>query len=193
MSRESNLTQLWLKWVESELSQVNKFGIWFEWELSQSIKFKCWVESEFNYLDCHMSQTSQHEKKYESSTTLVLTDTLMTFNDRQLTWLSQLKPNVNPRPTGGEGLNTPSWLHSCLDNCSIFLKILSPGHQRSGHQVRSWPHLRKTFQSRHGHSGEVKDLKLSWFGVPTTCISRCSDFFYRWPKVTSISWPPHYK
>ena len=50
MSRESNLTQLWLKWVESELSRVSKFGIWIESELSQLREFKCWIESELNHL-----------------------------------------------------------------------------------------------------------------------------------------------
>ena len=36
MSRESNLTRLWLEWVKSELSQVIIFGSWVESELSQS-------------------------------------------------------------------------------------------------------------------------------------------------------------
>ena len=57
MSRESDLNQLWLKWVESELSQVRKFVIWVESELSQSRKVKCWVESELSHLDCQMSQS----------------------------------------------------------------------------------------------------------------------------------------
>ena len=57
MSRESDLTQLWLKWVESELSQVRKFVVWVESELSQSRKVKCWVESELSQLDCQMSQS----------------------------------------------------------------------------------------------------------------------------------------
>ena len=57
MSRESDLTQLWLKRVESELSQVSKFGNWIESVLSQSRKVKCWVESELSHLDCHMSQS----------------------------------------------------------------------------------------------------------------------------------------
>ena len=52
MNRESDLTQLRLKWVESELSEVRKFGIWVESELSQSRKVKCWVESELSHLDC---------------------------------------------------------------------------------------------------------------------------------------------
>ena len=42
MSRESNLTRLWLKWVESELSRPWKSGIW--------------VESESNHADRHLSQ-----------------------------------------------------------------------------------------------------------------------------------------
>ena len=41
MSRESDLTQLWLKWVESELSQVSKFGIRVESE---------WLNSDSNEL-----------------------------------------------------------------------------------------------------------------------------------------------
>ena len=49
ISHETDLTQLlWLKWVESELSQISRFGIWVESELSQSRKVKCWVESELS-------------------------------------------------------------------------------------------------------------------------------------------------
>ena len=44
------LTQLCLKWVESELSQVSKFGFW--------------VESELSHLDCHMSQSRVSPKKW---------------------------------------------------------------------------------------------------------------------------------
>ena len=43
MSRESNLTRLWLKWVESESSRP--------W------KSRIWVESESNHADCHLSQS----------------------------------------------------------------------------------------------------------------------------------------
>ena len=61
MSRESDLTQLWLKRVESELSQVSKFGIWVE-SVCQSRKVKCWVESELSHLDGHMSQSRVNPK-----------------------------------------------------------------------------------------------------------------------------------
>ena len=64
MSRESDLTQLWLKWVESELSQVSKFGLWVESELSQVSKFGSWVESELSHMDCHMSQSRVSPKKW---------------------------------------------------------------------------------------------------------------------------------
>ena len=63
MCRESDLTQLWIKWVESELSQVGKFGF----ELSRSCqvsKFGIWVESELSHLDCHMSQSRVIPKKW---------------------------------------------------------------------------------------------------------------------------------
>ena len=44
---------------------------------------------------------------------------------------------INPRPTGRGVEHSPVFLHSCSDNSSTtFLKILGPGHQRSGHQVR---------------------------------------------------------
>ena len=43
MSRESNLTRLWLKWVESESSRP--------W------KSRIWVESESNHADCHLCQS----------------------------------------------------------------------------------------------------------------------------------------
>ena len=94
---------------------------------------------------------------------------------------------INPRPTGGVYPPPPLrffpiakkrrriFLHSCSDNCSTtLLKILGPGHSRSGYQVRSSdPHLRKSFQSRHGHSGGEKYLKLSGFGImPSTFVSR---------------------
>ena len=64
MSRDSDLTQL-----NSELSQVSKFGILVESELSQVTKFRISVESELSHPDCHISQSSQPEKS-ESSTTL---------------------------------------------------------------------------------------------------------------------------
>ena len=49
---------------------------------------------------------------------------------------------------------------------------------RSPSQVKG-PHLRKKFQSRHGHSGGEKDLKLSRFGLlPSTCSLFISDIFY---------------
>ena len=54
---KSDLTQLWLKLVESEFSQVTKFGIWVGSVQSQARKVKCWVESESNHPDCHMSQS----------------------------------------------------------------------------------------------------------------------------------------
>ena len=74
------------------------------------------------------------------------------------------------------------------ENCrSRSPKVRSPG------QVK-WHHLRKTFQSRHGHSSGEKDLKLSGFGIlPSTYNFNISDFLYRWPKARSIPWPPHYK
>ena len=52
MSRESELTQLWLKWVESEL--------WLKWvepELSRPWKSTIWVESESTHTDRHLSQS----------------------------------------------------------------------------------------------------------------------------------------
>ena len=110
------------------------------------------------------------------------------------------------------GLNTPEFffavakngvalrrrfLHSCSDNCSAtFLKILGPGHQRSGHQVRSSdPRLRKTLQSRHGHSGGEKDLKLSGFGIlPSTYIQlKYLGFFYIGDLRSGQYGDPHHK
>ena len=80
-----------------------------------------------------------------------------------------------PVPGRGQFYDPSGFLHSCLDNCSAtFLKILGPGHLRSGHQVRSSDHRldqvtkppkKKTFQSRHGHSGGDTDLKLSGFSI----------------------------
>ena len=57
MSRESDLTQLWLKWDKSESSEVIIFVIWVESELSQSRKVKCWVVSELSHLHCQMIQS----------------------------------------------------------------------------------------------------------------------------------------
>ena len=68
-------------------------------------------------------------------------------------------------------------------------KIRSPG------QVK-WPHLRKKNYNRV--TATVVERKiwsfqdLVYYQVPTNCIPRIS-FLYRWPKVRSISLPPHYK
>ena len=43
----------------------------------------------------------------------VLTDTVIYFYDQHLTWLSQLKLNVNPRPTGGGLFRAPPLSFSC--------------------------------------------------------------------------------
>ena len=73
-------------------------------------------------------------------------------------------------------------LHSCSDNSSTtFLKILGPGHQRSGHQVRSSdPTSGKfTIASRPQWLREKFEAFRIWYTtkyVPTTCISRI--FFY---------------
>ena len=57
------------------------------------------------------------------------------------------------------------FLHSCSDNCSAtFLKIVGPGHPRSGHQVRSSdPASEKKLSNRVTAAVEEKDLKLSGF------------------------------
>ena len=51
------------------------------------------------------------------------------------------RSKISPCPTGrgGGGWTSPwGFLHSCSDKCSAtFLKILGPGHLRSGHRVRS--------------------------------------------------------
>ena len=92
-----------------------------------------------------------------------------------------------------------SWnliLHSCSDNCSAtFLKILGPGHQRSGHQISSSDPTSKKLYNRATATvvdGKIWNFQdLVYYPVPTTCISRI--FFFQWPKVRSISWPTHYK
>ena len=67
------------------------------------------------------------------------------------------------------------------------------GQVRSPGQVK-WPHLRKTFKLRHGHSSGDKDLKLSGFGIlPSTYNLYISEFLYRWPKVRSFLESHHYK
>ena len=72
ISLESDLTYLWLKWVESELSQVSKFGIWVELELSiKKSKVLSWVRVESSEMS-HDSESNQTEKS-ESSTTLLVT------------------------------------------------------------------------------------------------------------------------
>ena len=116
----------------------------------------------------------------------------------------------NPRPAGG-CLNTPLrffrivrkrrraappnlvylFVQPFYTLCYFF--AFGSGQVRSPGQVK-WPHLRKTFKLRHGHSSGDKDLKLSGFGIlPSTYNLYISDFQYRWPKVRSISWPPHYE
>ena len=91
MSRESDLIQLWLKWVESELSQVSKFGFWVESELSQVSKFGIWVESELSHLDCHMSQSRVSPKKWvEHNPASVLTVLLSPL-------CNSVSPSISPR------------------------------------------------------------------------------------------------
>ena len=69
MHRESDLTQLWLKLFESELSHAGELGIWVESELSQLRKaVQGWVRVESPGLS-HESESRQHEK--ESSTNLL--------------------------------------------------------------------------------------------------------------------------
>ena len=85
---------------------------------------------------------------------------------------------VNQRLTGGGGGEHPPevffaiakkrrqqrrrFLHSCSDNCSAtFLKILGPGHQRSGHQVRSSDPTSEKLYNRAAatvHSGVFPEL-----------------------------------
>ena len=71
------------------------------------------------------------------------------------------------------------FLHSCSDNCSAtFLKILGPGHQRSGHQVRSSDPTSEKINNRVTATVVEKDLKLSGFGIlPSTYNLYISDFF----------------
>ena len=74
------------------------------------------------------------------------------------------------------------FLHSCSEKCSAtFLKILGPGYQRSGHQVRSSD---PTFEKLYNRvTATVVERKISnfqdlmYYQVPTTCISRI--FLYR--------------
>ena len=68
-------------------------------------------------------------------------------------------------------------LHSCSDNSSAtFLKILGPGHQRSGNQVRSSDPTSEKLYNRV--TATVVERKvwnfqdLAYYQVPTTCISR---------------------
>ena len=69
-------------------------------------------------------------------------------------------------------------------------KVTPPGHIK-------WPDLKLRFSKfdivPKAHS-DPNSLKLAVYskdvGVYNLFIS---DFGYRWPKVMSISWPPHYK
>ena len=100
---------------------------------------------------------------------------------------------------GGGGVEHPSWVFFAQLSGQFFRNFLDNFRAKSP-KVRSpgqvkWPHLRKNSQSRHGHSGWEKYLKPSGFGIlPSTYNLYISYFIsYRWPKVRSISWPPHYK
>ena len=75
------------------------------------------------------------------------------------------------------GVQRRRFLHSCSDNSSAtFLKILGPGHQRSGHQVRSSNPTSEKNDNRV--TATVVERKiwnfhdLVYYQVPTTCISR---------------------
>ena len=58
-------------------------------------------------------------------------------------------------------------------------KVRSPGQIKCTEKLKLTPPLKKKFQSRHGHSGGEKVLKLSGFGLlPSTCSLFISDIFY---------------
>ena len=61
----------------------------------------------------------------------------------------------------------------------------------SGHQVRSWPNYKITFQSRHGYNVSGKVMTLSEYDeVISAYKTYISDFWYRWPQVRSFLRPP---
>ena len=51
----------------------------------------------------------------------------------------------------------------CSFTFSAHVKIADPGHSRSGHQVTSWPHLRKRFNAHHSYTDWLID-RLETFG-----------------------------
>ena len=69
-------------------------------------------------------------------------------------------------------------------------KVTPPSHIK-------WPDLKLHFQSLRACQRHTKDPNSLKLAVCNTdiCIYALfiSDFWYRWPKVRSISWPPHYK
>ena len=108
----------------------------------------------------------------------------------------------NTRTGGGGGKKCPPpkkmrrhFFSTCSElNYTPCVKISTPGHQRSGHQVRS---KSKTGFWLWGCAVATLDIRLvsnlQCFirsQIPTTCISR---ILYLRPEVRSISWPHHYK
>ena len=78
--------------------------------------------------------------------------------------------------------------------CSC-VKMLISGQDRSGHQVTLSDHTTtKCLESYPAHSCDPKDLKLTEFHENIDTYNVCiSDFWYRWPKDRSVTWPLHYK
>ena len=114
---------------------------------------------------------------------------------------------LNPRPEarGGE---TPSGFSRIGKNdyaqrrCSLhtlsaiiyapFLKNLTPGHLRSGHQVRSRTLPPKSLWCYSGYSFWAINMKLSGYHKTISSYKTLIfDFWFRWPKVRSILWPTH--
>ena len=117
-----------------------------------------------------------------------------------------------PRPAGGGGgcLSTPRGFSRIAKtrrreaplfytlsaiNYAPFLKILSPGHLGSGHQVRSSdPTSWKKLWCYSSYSSWAINIKLSGYHKTINSYKTCSsDFLFQWSNVRSILWPPHYK
>ena len=122
-----------------------------------------------------------------------------------------LTSDINPRTAGGLISAPPSGFSGVAQKrrraappnfVQLFghqLHILWKSFDLRSSQVRSqvhvkWPHLQKCLRSCQSHSLFSNVLKLAGFHKNISFYnSYISDFSYRWPKIRSIFWPPHYK
>ena len=96
-----------------------------------------------------------------------------------------------PFPNGWRKGAETLWLLRDI-HCGHSVKVLDQGQVRSPGQVR-WPPS-KISRPRHGYRSRRISMKLTGLLEVINAYLMCvSEFLSWWPKVRSISWPPHHK